>query len=276
MRLRHLLLAASIVSASPAWAEQSEYVITFNQVTVRGFMGLYDTPQMAHLNSPAETPTPSSAHGRRATEPLPDLAGGSRAATELPPTTVLQGRPTQPMAFAPGQGTANPSFTEQGFLVESFWSLRTGTPEAFFRRGHFHPPDLAAGFEAQHLGNPWELHGIYIRSLDGKPCGVKSLRYRVTRNRELPHKPLSIEGYNNYNVNILLSRTYDPRWASRVQFVGFPVGLPAGNDLALPWWTLPVTGFEVVDQVYIASSASVDFDDVVLIRFRSGEDPPKE
>jgi hypothetical protein len=54
------------------------------------------------------------------------------------------------------------------------------------------------------------------------------------------------------------------------------VGLPAGSDLALPWWTLPVTGFEVVDQVHIASSASVDFDDIVLIRFRSREDPPKE
>jgi len=276
VRLRHLFLTAMLLSAGPAWGGQSEHVITFNQVTVRGFMGIYDTPQLAHLDAPGEVPAPSSAHGRRATEPLPDGAGGARAATGLPPTTVLQGRPTQPMAFAPGQGEANPSFVEQGFLVEAFWSLKTGTPEAFFRRAHFHPPNLATGFEAQHLGNPGELHGIYIRSLDGKPFGVKSLRYRVTRNRELPLKPFSIEGFSNYNVNVLLSRTYDPRWANRVQFTAFPVGLPAGNDVSLPWWTLIVTGFEVVDQVYIASSASVDFDDIVLIRFEGGDDPAKQ
>ena len=42
---------------------------------------------------------------------------------------------------------------------------------AFFKRAHFHPPDLSTGFEAQHLGHPDELHGIYIRSLDGKPFG---------------------------------------------------------------------------------------------------------
>ena len=259
-----------MLTAGPAWGEQTEYVISFNQVAVHGFVGLYDSPQMAHLEAPGESAR-ASAHGKRPADPLPGLPGDAGAAPELPPTGVLRGRPAQPMAFAPGPGTANPSFTEHGFLVESFWAIQTGTPEAFFRRGHFHPVDLSSGFEAQHLGNPKELHGLYIRSLDGKPFGVKSLRYRVTRNRQLPQKPLSIEGFTNYSVNILLSRTYDPRWSTRVQFTGFPVGLPVGNDPTLPWWTLAVTGFEVVDQVYIASSASMDLDDIVLVRFGDGQ-----
>jgi hypothetical protein len=44
--------------------------------------------------------------------------------------------------------------------------------------------------------------------------------------------------------------------------VEFPVGLPTGNDVTLPWWTLQVT--ETVEGVYIASSANADFDDIVL------------
>ncbi len=266
---RYPLLGALIAIASVVSAEPVEYVITFNQVVVRGgSTGIYDSPKLAHLDFAEGSGAHASLHGRPSGEPSVSGRGA-----ELPPTTVLRGRPTQPMAFAPGQGVANPSFNQQGFLVESFWALQTGTPEAYFRRGHFHPPDLTSGFEAQHLGNPRELHGIYIRSLDGRPFGIKSLRYRVTRNRELPYKPFSIDGFNNYDVNILLASSYDPRKSSRVQFVGFPVGLPAGNDLSLPWWTLRVAGFEAVEQVYIASSASVDFDDIVLVRFQSTSEP---
>ena len=110
-----------------------------------------------------------------------------------------------------------------------------------------------------------------IRTLDGTRFGLKSLRYRVTRNRQLPNKPQSIEGFSNFNVNVLVARSYDPRAPIRTQFVSFPVGLPVGNDLNLPWWTLHIFGFELVDRVYIASSASVDFDDIVLTR---SEPPP--
>jgi hypothetical protein len=44
-----------------------------------------------------------------------------------------------------------------------------------------------------------------------------------------------------------------------------------GNDANLPWATLRVFGFELVDQLYITSSASVDFDNIVLTR---REPPP--
>ena len=274
MGLRHLILAGLILAPGPASAESAEYVITFHTITVRGFVGLYDTPEISHLDPPDDTRTLSSEHGRNATEP-PGSPRRSPTAPESAPM-VLRGRPTQPMAFAPGQGEVNPSFREHGFLVEAFWAVRVGSPEGYYRRAHFHPPSLATGFEAQHLGNPDELHGIYIRSLDGKPFGVKQLRYRVTRNRQLPLKPLSIAGFSNYNVNVLLARTFDPRWSIRGQFVGFPVGLPAGNDITLPWWTLLVTGFETVEGVYIASSASVDFDDIVLTRSRGALDTGKE
>jgi hypothetical protein len=272
--LRPLLLASlSVIQfASPASGEQAEYVITFNAVAVRGLVGLYDTPEIAHLDPPMSEQPVSPEQDRRPA-PSQSVSGDAGSSPQISLPMDPRGRPPHPLAFAPGQGTANPSFVEKGFLVESFWAVNTGTPQGYFKKAHFHPPDLATGFEGQHLGNPTELHGIYIRSLDGKPFGVKSLRYRVTRNRQIPRKPLSIDAFSNFNVNVLVARTFDPRWSIRGQFVGFPVGLPSGNEPTLPWWILHINGFETVEHVYIASSASVDLDDIVLIRFGSAESP---
>jgi len=158
----------------------------------------------------------------------------------------------------------NPSFVEDGMWVEAFWALHTGRPEGTLIRGHFHPQDLNTGFEGQHYGELRELHGIYIKSVDGRPFWLKSLRYRVTRNRELPDQPKSIEGFSLYNVNVLIGTSFFPKASIRSQFSTFPVGLPMGNDLNLPFYTLYVSGFEFVSEVFIASTASVDLDDIVL------------
>jgi hypothetical protein len=156
------------------------------------------------------------------------------------------------------------SFVEEGMWVEAFWALHTGRPEGTFIRGHFHPQDLSTGFEGQHYGEKRELHGLYIKSLDGRPFWLKSLRYRVTRNRELANEEKSIEGFSLYNVNILIGTSFFPKASIRSQFTMFPVGLPVGNDLDLPFYTLYVSGFEFVSEVFIASTASVDLDDIVV------------
>lgn len=237
-----------VLAASLGGAEQTQHVITFDQVTVHGLGGVVGSPEVADQDQPAG---PSSSSMERPARP-----------PELVPELQV---PASALAFSPGAGN-NPSFVQEGFLVEAFWAVRMGAPEAGFKHAHFHPPDLSSGFEAQHFGNPHELHGLYIRALDGRPFNLKSLRYRLTRNRQLPRRPLSIDGFSNFDVYILVSTTFDPRRMIRSQFVAFPVGLPAGNDLTLPWWTLPVSGFGVVQQVFLASSASVDFDNIVLTR----------
>jgi hypothetical protein len=258
--------------AGPGEAQGFEYVITFDNVVVDSIDANPESPGIAHLDLPgmarpaasAETEADRSKQGERP-KPLDPLAE--------PSPRVIRRSPDALPSLAVPSGANNPSFVQAGFVVEAFWAVRTGTPDAYMKSAHFHPPDLSKGFEAQHLGHPNELHGIMIRSLDGTRFGLKSLRYRVTRNRQLPNKPLSIEGFSNYNVNVLVARSYDPRTPIRTQFVSFPVGLPVGNDLTLPWWTLRIFGFELVDQVYIASSASVDFDDVVLTRSEPSPGP---
>jgi hypothetical protein len=284
------------LSADRSHAQRFEYVITFDKVVVRDIEGDTETPDMAHLDLPAVVPgeqsgasprdlpggatreqpgtTPREPLGWEKPSPWTDRKADQTKGSERPyvPAPRAAGRPLEtPISFPPGRSLGNPSFVQEGFLVESFWAVNTGSSDAYFKRAHFHPPDLSTGFEAQHLGNPTELHGIFIRSVDGKHFGLKSLRYRVTRNRQIPKKPLSIEGFSNFNVSVLVARSFDPRAPIRTQFVSFPVGLPVDNDLSLPWWPLRVFGFELVSQLYLASSASVDFDNIVLTR---REPPP--
>jgi hypothetical protein len=296
MRFGHVLwlgLAYSFVAGSgvilipsAVRAQPFEYVITFDNVVVRA-VDTVDTPDLAHLELPRLDKAPPVESGSdrpkrtegvsgqppKAPEPGSDrrTPGPETPAGQLPRITMRL--PGSLLPSEPGQGTENPSFVQEGFLVEAFWARRIGAREGFFKRAHFHPPDLSTGFEGQHLGNPDELHGIYVRSLDGKRFGIKSLRYRVTRNRQLPGKPLSIEGFSNYSVNVLVARSFDPRMSIRSQFTLFPVGLPVGSDMSLPWWTLRIFGFQLVDQLYIASSASVDFDDIVLTRIEPPSPP---
>jgi hypothetical protein len=276
-----LLAGAGIaLAADRGDAQRFEYVITFDKVVVQGIEGVTETPAIAHIDLPTVIPreqpgaAPRDPLSVEKPSPWADRKADQAKGTErfdVPSPRVPWRSPEPQTSTPPGQGLANPRFVQEGFLVEAFWAGKIGTGDGFFKRAHFHPPDLSTGFEAQHLGNPNELHGIFIRSVDGKRFGLKSLRYRVTRNRQIPSKPVSIEGFSNFNVSVLVARSFDPRAPIRTQFVSFPVGLPVGNDLSLPWWPLRIFGFELVSQLYIASSASVDFDDIVLTR---SEPPP--
>ena len=240
------LVGLGLCSAPAPAAETVEHVITFDRVEVRvpsRIAGTVDRPST----------DPGSEDYR---DQVPLAPGGA-------------------LAFAPGRGRVNPSFLEGGFVVEAFWAIKTGTPQGRFVRAHFHPPELATGFEAQHWGYRDELHGIHIRALDGRPFRLKSLRYRVTRNRELQNRPFSIDGFSNFSVSVLVSTTFDPRLSVRTQFTASPVGLALGNDPGLPFLTLPILGVDRVTQVFIASSASVDLDDIVLVAApMSGADVP--
>ena len=237
--------------AAPGVAQRFEYVISFDNVVVEGTGTSPDTPELAHREVIGLDAVVAQGHAA--------LSGS------LPPKLTVRS-PGSLLPFEPGQGTENASFRQEGFLVESFWAQKTASREGSFKPSHFHPADLSAGFEAQHFSGVNDLHGIFIRSLDGKLFGLKSLRYRVTRNRQIPRKPLSIDGFSTFDVQVLIARSFEPRDRIRPQFRTFPVGLPLGNETNLPWMTLRVSGFEVVDRLYIASTASVDFDDIVLTR----------
>src|SRR5215510_5989921 len=235
----------------PGVAQRFEYVISLDNVVVDGTGTSPDTPELAHREVIGLDAVVPQGHAA--------LAGG------VPPKLTVRS-PGSLLPFEPGLGTENASFRQEGFLVETFWAQKTASREGSFKPSHFHPADLSTGFEAQHFAGVNDLHGIFIRSLDGKLFGLKSLRYRVTRNRQMPRKPSSIDGFSTFDVQVLIASSFDPRDRIRTQFRAFPVGLPLGNDANLPWMTLRVAGFELVDRLYITSTASVDFDAIVLTR----------
>ena len=248
-----LLCVVCIVFApGPGPAQRLEYVITFDNVAVQGIGQTNDTPEVAHREV------------LELDKILAPANPGGVAGQSGPKLTVRS--PGSLLPSEPGQGIDNASFRQEGFLVEAFWARNVASRVGSFKPSHFHPADLSTGFEAQHYAGPNDLHGIYIRSLDGNRFGLKSLRYRVTRNRQVPRKPLSIEGFSTFDVQVLIAQSFDPRERIRPHFTAFPVGIPLGNDANLPWATLRIFGFELVDQLYITSSASVDFDNIVLTR----------
>jgi len=85
----------------------------------------------------------------------------------------------------------------------------------------------------------------------------------VTKNRELGRN-LSIDRFSICDVAVLIGTSFDPTQPLLGQFIPISVGPPIENDATLPFFTLYLSGFEGVSQLFIASSGSVDFDDIVV------------
>jgi hypothetical protein len=268
------------VLALPGGGRTADVTITFKGVSVSGLEGDILTNRSVHQlyseepEEPSDVTQPSvsqpsdktSTEATKRSEKGPEKGTASAKATPREPELRSPIRPGRRPAVSipgPGAGVLNPSFVENGFLVEVFWAVDTGLPSGRFIRGHFHSKNLDSGFEGQHFGGPRELHGIFIRAEDGRSFTVKSVRCRVTRNRELG-RANSIAGFANYDVKVLIATDFLPKQSVLGQFIAFSVGLPISNDLTLPFTTLPVGGFDNVKQVFIASSASIDLDEIVL------------
>jgi hypothetical protein len=275
-----LLTVAVLVLAIPGGGRAAEVTISFDDVSVSGLEVEILTNRSIHQLYSAEpdeplggtlppdrlTPDKPGKTAPKGADKVPDKGGASAKTPPKdtdPRPPIRLGRLPGAAIPAPGAGMFNPSFVENGFLVEAFWAIDTGLPGGRFIRGHFHPKNLDAGFEGQHFGGPRELHGIFIKATDGRQFTVKSLKYRVTRNRELG-RAQSIAGFANFDVKVLIATEFAPKQSVLGQFIAFSVGPPLSNDLALPFAALPIGGFEDVTQVFIASSASVDLDDIVL------------
>ena len=159
----------------------------------------------------------------------------------------------------------SPRFVEDGMHIEAFWASKIGTPQGRFIVGHFHPPDLASGFEAQHFGSERELHGIYLRRVDGQPFSLRSLNYRLTVNKNLPGRHRTIKGFALDDVHLLVAVTFDPKRPAAAQFLRFPVGVGVDNDPERPFRRMTFVELEAITQVFIGSSASMDIDNLVTV-----------
>jgi hypothetical protein len=165
--------------------------------------------------------------------------------------------PSPAMSFSGGELHPNSAnFTQDGAYVESFWADQIGSPAGFFTAGHFHIGIAGPGqgfFEGQHWNGFNQLQGFFVEAADGSPFSLQSLQFRVRSTNP------QIAGFSSGSTSVLLSTSFDPDFTVASQFTAFNVGGTSST-----FSTLPITGFENVTRVFIASSSSVDFDNIVL------------
>lgn len=161
--------------------------------------------------------------------------------------------PTPSVALGGMLNPGSQTFTQDGMFVESFWALNIGSIGAFFT-AHFHigtDTGSTGNVERQHFNGINELQGFFIERTDGMPFSLSSLDFRVRDTN-------SINGFSSSDVQVLLSTDFDPMQTVVSQFTPFSVGTGAPS-----FGTVLVTGFDNVTGVFISSSASVSFDNVI-------------
>ncbi len=151
-----------------------------------------------------------------------------------------------------GPATYGTYFIDGDFHVEAFWFTNTGTASWGTAGGHYHmTTDGAHGnIERQHFNTSSQLQGFMIRRTDNQAFSVGSLDYRVAGNT-------SIQGFSPTDVQVLIADNVAPSGAVTDWFTAHSAGGITGL-----WQTLNLSGLGNVTQVFISSSASVDFDNI--------------
>lgn len=180
------------------------------------------------------------------------LTAGDRAGH----AAVVDFDPSPAISTTGGQLVPNSAnFTDGDFYIEAFWAVGTGSGTGAFTSGHFHlgPEAGSSGnVEAQHENGAADLQGLFIRRIDNAPFSLTSTDYRVRADE-------TINGFSPNDVQLLVSTTFNPTGTVASQFTGHSTG---GINPAFQ--TLAFAGFGSVTQIFLSSSSSVSFDNIVL------------
>ena len=143
-------------------------------------------------------------------------------------------------------------FVQKGINVEAFSAQNIGILAAFFSdSAHFHSRN---SYEAQHYVDGDVLLGQYYTLVTGGRFDLASLDYQL---KDITNV---IDGFSKDNAYILISTAFDLTQPVSSQFTKIPIG----NDTNLPFQTLDLFEWKGITQVYIASSAGVNFDNITI------------
>ena len=146
--------------------------------------------------------------------------------------------------------TGGRCFVEDGVNVEAFSAQKIGSSAAFFSEGaHFHSSN---SYEAQHFSAEDRLLGVYLTLVNGGRFSLASLDYQLRDTADV------INGFPTNNIKMLISPEFDPTKPVTSQFTEISLG----SNTALPFETLVFSEFDDINQVYIASSGGVNFDNI--------------
>jgi len=155
---------------------------------------------------------------------------------------------TNPAIISNGGGKV--SNLDAHFIEDRTWVEAFADGSTSFQTGSL--SIASAGYLMQRNSSSL-VRGFYIEATDGAAFTLSSLDYRIAATTSLP-------GFSSSDVKVLISTAFDPtKDASQMQ--QFSVGGTAQSTFT----TLNLgTAFSNVSRLYISSSASVDFDNVVL------------
>ena len=155
---------------------------------------------------------------------------------------------TNPSVISSGGGKLNNLdgyFTEDNTWVEAF---ADGTTT--FSTGSL---SIASGGYLMQRNSGSSVRGLFIQAADGAAFTLSSLDYRLVATTSLP-------GFSSSDVKVLVSRTFDPTMDA-LQMQQFSIGSTVQSTFSTLGFGSQFTN---VTGLFIASSASVDFDNIVI------------
>jgi hypothetical protein len=176
------------------------------------------------------------------------LALAGAAASAAP--TVIDFDPQPTVLF---DGT-NSYFDEGAFRVTAVWYAPVGAGSWTSVGGHFHTGPVSGSSgntENQHFNGGDQLQGLVVTRIDGQAFSLSSLDYLVTGTT-------SINGFSSTAVQVLLGADFSAAGA----VASATSSLAATMDGA--FHTLAPGGFSSMTSLFISSSASMAFDNIVL------------
>lgn len=170
---------------------------------------------------------------------------------------------------------------ESGIRVAGFWSTDVGTANGSFQQGHTH---ITPNFGNRADGRPIRIHawtddlqGLVITLENGSTFDLVSIDYSISaRDTANPSEQPLNWTFGPEDARLLLSTSLPDPTEADLESQWTAVQIDDLGSPFRPWFTLPVSGFDAVDQLVISTSVALLSLDSIVIDVHDPVDPIPE